>query len=410
MRVRAALLIVLATATVVARPAATDDFKTLYEARRWFELRDAVSAAADAPALYRGAVAYAFHEWSAAEKILRAVAVAQPESPDAIEARSLLINVAQMRTEYRDALAEIHLLQGIVADAKELENGAAFFDALARFPPQRMTKKQRTTVSYTLRGGNLFVPVAVNGRPGHCIVDTGANFSTIAEGDARRDGLTIHDAPGSHGNDAAGTRVAFRLALAERLSVGGVELRNVVFLVARDDQQPFVDLPAGSRSVLGIPALVAFGSIRWHDDGRFDIVPEPPAGAIRDANLCFDGANPMALGDFQGKRLDVFLDTGATRTRLMPPFARDFPDSVRSAKRASTTVRGVGGSATVDAAVIDRVVIRLGGRDLPLAQADVLLKDLGQNPASFHVWAGFDLFRSARSVTVDFRAMKLSVE
>jgi predicted aspartyl protease len=119
--------------------------------------------------------------------------------------------------------------------------------------------------------GNLFVPVTVNGKTANYIVDTGADFSLMSKGEPKRLSLKVIEAPGSSTVDSSGTSVGFRLALADRLSVGEFELRNVVFLVARDDQQPFVDLPADSHGVPGIPVVVAFETLRWSADGRFEI-------------------------------------------------------------------------------------------------------------------------------------------
>jgi len=47
-----------------------DELWALYSTRQWFSLRDAV-ARVNAPAFYRGAVAWAFHQPGTAEKQLR---------------------------------------------------------------------------------------------------------------------------------------------------------------------------------------------------------------------------------------------------------------------------------------------------------------------------------------------------
>ncbi len=404
------LLLAVSLATVAGVGADPPPFKALYDAHQWFKLRDAVAAASDAPQLYRGAVAYAFHDPAGAEKALRRVIDASPRSDEAIEARGMLISVAQMNGDYRRALAEIRALQAIVPEPGGLDNGAAFFSALAAFPSQTVSTARAVSVRSSVRGGNLFIPVSINGKPADCIVDTGANFSVMSEGDARRLGLTIGEASGSHGTDAAGSSVPFRVALAERLSVGAFELRNVAFLVARDDQQPFVDLPPGSRAVLGIPVLLAFDALRWHAEGRFEVEVRTPPGARRDANLCFDGADLHAAALYRGTPVDMFVDIGATKSRLTATFARDFPEAVRNAKISASTIRGVGGSATINVAVLENVTLRVGGRDLVLHSVETLQKNLEGRSDRFHVWAGFDLFSRTRAVTIDFRSMKLAVD
>jgi predicted aspartyl protease len=341
---------------------------------------------------------------------LRRAADAGVGTADAIDARALLISVAQMNGDYREALNEILALRPLVPDASGLDNGAAFFGALAAFPRQTVSTRRTAIVGSTIRDGNLFIPVAVNGGSAQYIVDTGANFSTMAEAEARRLGLAIRDAPGSHGTDAAGTNVPFRLAVAERLSVGGFTLQHVVFLVARDDQQPFVDLPSGWRGVLGLPALLAFQTFRWHGDGRFELGFAARPAARQRANLCFDGANAVLNVAYRGRRMSAFLDTGATRTRFMAPFARDFPDSIAGQKSARATIRGVGGTSRVAAVSLQHVTLRVDGHDLVVPSADALLDDMKDRSDRYHVWAGMDLFAAARNVTVDFGSMRLSVD
>lgn len=407
---RAGFLLAIAFATATILAAAPQTFKQLYDAHDWFGLRDAVARAKQTPELYRGAVAYAFHEPVAAQRSLRHVIAVSPKSDDAIEAHSLLVSVAQMNGDYPGTLAEIKTLQKIVPDPSGLENGAAFFMALAAFPKQFVAKPRSTTVATSVRGGNLFVPASINGTSAQCILDTGANFSVMSEGDARRFGLTVHEAPGSHGTDAAGGSVAFRVAFAERVSIGGFDLRNVTFLVARDDQQPFIDLPAASRSALGIPVLVALGSMKWHVDGRLEIGGPRVAGVRRDANLCFDGADLHAAAEYQGRPIDAFIDTGAEKSRLTTRFGADFPQALANAKTAVSTVRGVGGSAKARVAILERLTVRLGGRDLTLDSVETFLEQRDKRPDRFHLWAGFDLFRRAQTVTIDFRSMRMAVE
>ena len=47
--------------------------------------------------------------------------------------------------------------------------------------------------------------------------------------------------PGGASRDINGNNVSYRIALAESLMLGGIELRNVAFLVAGNQQQPFVE-------------------------------------------------------------------------------------------------------------------------------------------------------------------------
>ena len=64
----------------------------------------------------------------------------------------------------------------------------------------------------------------------------------------------------------------------------------------------------------------------------------------------------------------------------------------------------------MDAAFLQNVTLHVGGRDLMLPSTEALLNDLPGHGGRSHVWAGLDLFTSARSVMIDFRSMRLTVE
>ena len=386
------------------------ELKQLYDGRQWFRLRDAVLNG-DAPELYRGAVACAFHDLENAEKHLRKVISAAPRSEDATEARGLLITVYQLANEYGKAFAEIRALQAADPNERGLDNGAVFFRILERFPRPRTMARGRATVRGRFYHGNLFVPVSVNGKTAHYIIDTGANFSAMPESEARRLGLTVHDARDFHGSDAAGSKVPMRVGVADRLSVGSFRIEHPVFLILKDDQMPFADLPPDCQGVLGIPVLLAMERIRWDRDAVFEIGFPSSNGAIRDANLCLSGANVVVNGEFGHDKISFFLDTGATSTRLSPRFAEEFKSLVQqSGSKRTTKVTGVGGSAEVEVIEMPRLQMRIGGFEALLEPATILTKDPGGNAEWYHVWAGIDIFERAKRVSIDFRAMRLSAE
>src|SRR4051794_20144930 len=84
--------------------AAQADLKALYETRQWFQLREAIEATNPSP-LYRGAVALAFNHTQQAEKELREVIRAAPDSDDAGEAHGLLMYLYMRSGQSRHALA-----------------------------------------------------------------------------------------------------------------------------------------------------------------------------------------------------------------------------------------------------------------------------------------------------------------
>jgi hypothetical protein len=82
--------------------------------------------------------------------------------------------------------------------------------------------------------------------------------------------VEIHEIrPGAVSTDISGNRVSFRVALAKSFAVGGIELRNVAFLVSANNQRPFLDMQAGQRGLVGLPVLCALGAVKWTREGAF---------------------------------------------------------------------------------------------------------------------------------------------
>lgn len=385
------------------------DLKSLYEARQWFRLRDAVQAT-PTPGFYVGAVAGAFNDFRQAEKYLQDFIESAPQSEQASEARGLLTYLYQRAGRYRLALSQIEEMLKAEPDNKGLKSARTFFSDLSRYPEQSVTRRRYSRISYTTRGGNLFIPLSVNGKPANFIVDTGANFSAMSESEAKRLGLMIHQ--GSvESTDATGGQVALRIAVANRLAVGNVRLRNVVFLVARDDQQPFVDLPPGERGIIGLPVLLAFQTLRWNADRAFELGFRSAGRDIRKANLCFEGATPVTEAEFRRQKINLALDTGASRTDLWPVFATEFASVIsESGKKESKRLSGVGQSVEVAAITLPELTLRVGGLDKVLRPAHVLLEQTDPDSRWYHGRLGLDVLRQARFVSLDFKSMTLTLE
>src|SRR5262249_43161080 len=94
--------------------AARDDasLKSLYDAHRWFELRDAVEKGT-APIFYRGIVACVFDHLDACKKDLDIIFNSAPKSDEAVEGHRTLGSAYRRHGKYRDALAQIDALLAV---------------------------------------------------------------------------------------------------------------------------------------------------------------------------------------------------------------------------------------------------------------------------------------------------------
>jgi predicted aspartyl protease len=406
MRTFVACLIVLAL-TLTCRAADDDrpDLKSLYQAHRWFELRDAV-AKGNAPILYQGAVACAFNDLHQCEAKLAPVSKVFPKSDDAIEAHRLLGSTYVRQGKYRKAFAEVTALLALRPEDSDARDDLPLLTVLREFPDQAVVRRRLTTLQLQDDG----LPISINGVQAKYWFDTGADVSVLSESEAKHFGMKVLAVPIKVGG-VTGAQADSRVAVADELSIGSIRLRHVAFLVFPDDQPPFSHSPPGSRGLIGIPVLLALQRFTWGQDGKFEIEPKSSSQSLAHSDLCFDGHKPVAQIQFGNRSLALTLDTGATNTDLHPPFAATFPNLIRSApKTNSYQTEGMGGAKAMDAATLPSLHFSIGGFPVVLAPAAVLLTYTTETSKFFDGNLGVDLLQQAHKVAFDFEAMTLSLQ
>ena len=406
---RQALSLLLAVSGCLAADRTDAELKSLFVARDWFKLRDAVSLSADASAFYRGAVACAFNNLDDAERHFRAVVDAPGDAHQAAEAHGLLAHAYMRSGRYRQTYAHLAAMQKLLPEVAGLNSALALFSALSHY--QELSAKARR-LSDVRMSDDFFIPVAVNGKPAKYGFDSGMDISFISEAEANRLRLPIHEVSASTLRDgASGKDVPVRFVVADRLTVGGFELRHVVFTVARNDAMPFVELPPDKQGILGISVLVAFGTMRWNNHRVLRIGMDRGRGDATHPNMCFHAVTPVVEGTFRAQRINAWLDTGSSKTYLTQRFAQQFPDVIEvSGKEASVQLRGVGGSTEVSVITVPAIKFSVGGSDLVMRPAQVLPKDERVDRDWYHVWLGMDLLGQTREVSLDFKSLTFSLK
>lgn len=388
------------------------EFKALYESHEWFKLRDAAQRRPDAPTLYRAAVAAAFNDPPACEVLLLQFLASAPPAADALEAHHILIDVYWRGGRFREALAQLEELIKLGGEGVDPGNFRAMFRALAQHPAMVIIRQQASSIRVWRKDG--FVPLRLNGKPMQGELDTGANNSLISEKAARTLGLTVSEVRGeTHGGDSTGNGVTIqKVAVADRLLLGGIELQHVPFIVLSDSALFWRRWSPDKRCVLGIQVLLACRTVRWKNDllgARIEIGTPPGPRVISDSNLTFDGKDPHVAADFENRTLDLFLDTGADRTELAPRFASEFPMVTGTGKTKTWYRIGAGGYVKVELKVLPKVTLSLGGMDLAFKQMHVYPPGAKDAPL-YHGTLGRDFVKVAREVTIDFEAMQFKLQ
>lgn len=310
----AAAFVATAAALASARQGGAPDLRALSDAHRVFALRDAISQGTP-PLFYRGVVEAAFNDAADAERDLKVVVQSDPGGADAFDARTHLMTLAFRNGRYLDAERQFERLLAQKPGAPNLLSEAALLHALARTPDQEVVDRHEFSGRMDVAGGNLLLPVKVNGQFAEFAFDLGSNLSVVSESEAARLGLDARPIDASpDGIDGPDTRA--RLATGVPLVVGNLRLSNVALLVLPDSQAPFDALPPGKRGVLGIPVLLAMRTLRWRTtDQTFDCGFESGGLDLSHATVAFDGTAPLRLSGFESTLMDTTAVMTATQRR-----------------------------------------------------------------------------------------------
>jgi hypothetical protein len=162
------------------------DLKSVFDGRRWFELRGSAAGKRASP-FYQGVVACAFNDLHRCKAKLGAVIKAHRKSDEAIEAHKRLVSYYLIHGQYREAQAEDNAVLAIKPGDYDALSILPLLAAFSQSPDQQTERKRPTTLQ--LQDGGL--PFSINGVEATYWFDTGANVSVLSESEAKRFGLEV---------------------------------------------------------------------------------------------------------------------------------------------------------------------------------------------------------------------------
>ena len=399
-RFLAAVLVTVSYLSSVQTQTPTDA-QELYRARRWFELREALTPAS--PPLLRAAVASAFNDRETAERLLLEIVKSQPRPEFANDAFDMLCQLYARTGQYARFLSTYHEWSSAFPNSSEMLRESENDEKFSGRPDQKNSPRTRAMLRH--EEDAFSIPVSVNGKSGEYLFDTGAWQSVVTEPEARRLGLTVQE--GDHFiTDPSGTRVAYRTAVAKEVRIGGMRFTDVSFAVyAAPSWAPDAEL-----GVIGMPILIHAGSIKWSKDGSVELGGTLPRSS--NPNLVFSVSRLLLRADFQGRSGLAILDTGATTTDFNANFAEFFADLLeRSGKKGTQEISGIGGTKVFESVTLPEFTLTIGSKAVALRPANVTLQRntlIGGNCCLANV--GRDVLTQAQSVSVDFAAMTLLLQ
>lgn len=393
-----ALTLLLVCSTLVA--ADLEPLRQLTRDKRFFILRRELEnspAGVSSTLFYRGVVACRFGREETGIALLQQFLATNPDLESAREAQQEISSAWVRLGRYDEA-------------TRSWPNADPLIASLRDFPPESAGIVEGPAVKATRnRLGSWDVPLQVNGVSAQLIFDTGANFSTLSESEARRMGLSIRD---SQATIAGATRNDNPVRVASGdIALGGAHVRNVVFLVFADKAMYVAALRLHMRGMLGLPAIRALGRVGISRDGMVRIhPPEAAAAGVQDGpNLFFDSQTPVVELSHGERRLQMVFDTGAFSSEFYPSFRGALSSEEASGIRhARQKVTGVGGT------IVKRKI-----EQLPELWVDVMGRRLTIRKANFtpllddgkRYWDGvIGIDALEGGFLLDFQAMRVTLD
>lgn len=381
------------------------ELEALQKAHRWVELRAAATQGEHAT-FYRGVAAAIFNE-PEAEPLLRSVIRDAPHSEEAYQAYDWLGNIYLKLGRYQSLMKVMDARWAAFPEKKDVASEKRSLAPFRGLPDQKNGRLRPSTLRH--EAGSFHVSFTVNHRPAKFFFDNGADFSCISELEAKRLGMEVRETKGSMGTMTK--EAGFRTAVARDVTIGKMHFKDVSFAVFPDDQEPWSLAALGERGIIGLPLMVGAGTFHWSADGTMTIGERPGPLDVQRANLFFgDGHHVMLKAGFDGQEILTSLDLGATTTDIYASFGEQFAEYLKkNGTPGRNEIRGVGGAETYDSIDVPELQFEVGGRDVVLKPAHVYTK---QNSPRRWILANFgkDLLTQAPEFTVDFGAMRLSLQ
>jgi predicted aspartyl protease len=286
------------------------------------------------------------------------------------------------------------------------------YESLRDAAPQSVSGERNFSVAIRHNSlGVIDVPLQIGDKKEWWIFDTGASISTITVSTANRLGLTISRERASTQSSATGKEVPIWITVIPQIRFGSAIAHDAVAQVM-DDKDLDINLGENGHyqieGILGYPVLEALGSFTFTGN-ELTVAPESQPTS-RSTRLYVDEMTPLVEATAGGHELIFGFDTGAFSSSFSAKYFRKFPHDFASLTDREYMVAGAGGTRSSRDYELPRVELELGSATATFKNVDVLTSDLGAGLLD-EVFGnlGQDVIRQFKTVTIDFKRMRLSV-
>ncbi len=209
----------------------------------------------------------------------------------------------------------------------EIKNTGAIVKALVAVPAQTIERQGDLEMDYKRDLVNLIrIAVTVNEKTENFIFDTGANFSCVSESQAKEMGIKILDADFAV-TSSSRSAVQSKLGVADKLLIGNITFRNVVFIVLPDKSLKFAGGIYKIKGIIGLPIIAQMKQVTITKAGKL-LSTEKVSKDQHAVNLALEGNTPVVSVNFYGADHNYVFDTGAAASIFGNKYYLAYKDSL----------------------------------------------------------------------------------
>lgn len=310
--------------------------------------------------------------------------------------------------EYKNALITNDTLQKLYAPQfafeklEDLKNSFNLLSSLENTPKQEIEISTDAELPIIKdKAGLSNLEVTFGEKKVEFVFDTGANFSVIQKSVAEEMGLKIIRSRFLV-NNAAGRKVNTNLAVAERLEIGPIILRNVVFLIFEDADLTFPPMDYEMKGILGFPITRAFEEIHITKESLF--IPKEPVD-YNLHNLVFDGLIPLVKVEYKGDALPFHFDAGVQTTSLYSRFFERYKTEIE-ANYSKTNLNVAGAQYTIRGYMLDSVDLSVGGSKVSMKNLQLFPERISNTDVQYGN-LGQDYIKEFETMIISFKSASL---
>lgn len=288
-------------------------------------------------------------------------------------------------------------------EQNDYANTRKIWAALKDQPAQQVVVAENTQLHFTRDKAMLAnLRVKSGNAEEDFVFDTGANLSTVTQSTARSFGMRFMPGTTIEVGAITGLKVGAELAICPLFSMGGIEVRNAVFLVFPDSALAFPQIGYQINGIIGFPVIEAFGDFQITRTDN--LIVNKVASSCHEQNLALDFLTPVL--SLEGD--NYTFDSGALGTQLYGKYFRKHRKAIEKRYSLTSISYGGAGGSTSTPGYYVQFTPNINGVPVPVDSVQLFR----ENPSREHFYGniGQDLIGKFEKLHFNFRDMCLRFE